>query len=208
MQSRYYDPNTCRFINADSYVSTGQGILGHNMFAYCNNNPVMYVDPTGEVACTMVSLDHEVLGDGSSDWQPFKRYRTTSGTVVIYDGTRVDYETYRNIVEAITYSGFIYVYDARNGENPNMQIFNSYLIENKNEQRVILEVLCKHDSLYPSARPWGRTVDSMLIEWDAHNKLYFISRHERVAHTDFDFKDENTTYPQYWARAIREGLGI
>lgn len=47
LQSRYYDPNTCRFINADGYVSTGQGILGNNMFAYCGNNPVMGYDPTG-----------------------------------------------------------------------------------------------------------------------------------------------------------------
>ncbi len=48
LQSRYYDPNTYRFINADGYVSTGQGILGYNMFAYCGNNPVNCVDPTGE----------------------------------------------------------------------------------------------------------------------------------------------------------------
>ena len=36
-----------RFINADGYVSTGEGILGHNMFAYCGNNPAVYMDPTG-----------------------------------------------------------------------------------------------------------------------------------------------------------------
>ncbi|MBR2971776.1 MAG: hypothetical protein IKC61_02475 [Clostridia bacterium] len=48
LQSRYYDPAICRFINADSYVSTGQGINSYNMFAYCGNNPIMYVDPTGE----------------------------------------------------------------------------------------------------------------------------------------------------------------
>ncbi len=36
-----------RFINADSYASTGQGILGHNMFAYCLSNPISYIDPTG-----------------------------------------------------------------------------------------------------------------------------------------------------------------
>ena len=47
LQSRYYDPTTCRFVNADGYVSTGQGITGNNMFAYCNNNPVMYSDPAG-----------------------------------------------------------------------------------------------------------------------------------------------------------------
>ena len=49
LKSRYYDPETCRFINADGYVSTGQGILGYNMYAYCNNNPVMYSDPSGMV---------------------------------------------------------------------------------------------------------------------------------------------------------------
>ena len=39
LQSRYYDPYLGRFISADTYISTGQGILGHNMFAYCGNNP-------------------------------------------------------------------------------------------------------------------------------------------------------------------------
>ena len=47
LNSRYYDPEVGRFINADGYVSTGQGILGTNMFAYCENNPVSRVDPTG-----------------------------------------------------------------------------------------------------------------------------------------------------------------
>ena len=36
-----------RFINADNYPSTGQGLLGNNMFAYCNNNPVNGCDPCG-----------------------------------------------------------------------------------------------------------------------------------------------------------------
>ena len=36
-----------RFINADAYASTGQGILGNNMFAYCGNSPLVYVDRSG-----------------------------------------------------------------------------------------------------------------------------------------------------------------
>ncbi|MFQ8807822.1 MAG: RHS repeat-associated core domain-containing protein [Oscillospiraceae bacterium] len=42
LQSRYYDPANRRFINADSYASTGQGFVGTNMFAYCNNSPVFF----------------------------------------------------------------------------------------------------------------------------------------------------------------------
>ena len=47
LQSRYYDPAIGRFINADCYASTGQGFVGCNMFAYCNNNPINYNDPDG-----------------------------------------------------------------------------------------------------------------------------------------------------------------
>ncbi len=46
--SRYYLPELGRFLNADIHADTGTGINATNMFAYCNNNPVMMVDPTGE----------------------------------------------------------------------------------------------------------------------------------------------------------------
>ena len=49
LQSRYYDPATRRFINVDVYTSTGQGFVGTNMFAYCNNNPAIFVDNGGTV---------------------------------------------------------------------------------------------------------------------------------------------------------------
>ncbi len=47
LQSRYYNPQVGRFINADGYVSTGQDVTGYNMFAYCSNNPVNRVDQSG-----------------------------------------------------------------------------------------------------------------------------------------------------------------
>ena len=47
LQSRYYDPQVQRFISSDVYVSTGQGIIGHNMFTYCNNCPSVYIDVSG-----------------------------------------------------------------------------------------------------------------------------------------------------------------
>ena len=50
LNTRYYSPELCRFINADGYVQTGQGMLDKNMFAYCLNNPVNLLDQTGEFA--------------------------------------------------------------------------------------------------------------------------------------------------------------
>ena len=50
LKSRYYDPQIGRFINADGYASTGQGFIGHNMFAYCLNNPILCADESGNAA--------------------------------------------------------------------------------------------------------------------------------------------------------------
>ncbi len=56
LQSRYYDPAICRYINADSYLSTGQGFLGYNAFAYCANNPVNYTDGSGNFFDTIFDV--------------------------------------------------------------------------------------------------------------------------------------------------------
>lgn len=47
LKSRYYFPEFHRFICADGLVSTGQGLLSYNMFAYCLNNPINYLDSFG-----------------------------------------------------------------------------------------------------------------------------------------------------------------
>ena len=47
LKSRYYDPATKRFLNADGLVSTGIEDVCKNMFAYCLNNPVNISDPYG-----------------------------------------------------------------------------------------------------------------------------------------------------------------
>jgi RHS repeat-associated protein len=46
-QSRYYNPQWCRWISADAYMDTGDGIMGTNMYAYCQGDPVNFADPSG-----------------------------------------------------------------------------------------------------------------------------------------------------------------
>ena len=48
LQSRYYNPTLGRFLTADAFASTGDGVMGNNMFAYCGNNPANRVDKSGE----------------------------------------------------------------------------------------------------------------------------------------------------------------
>ena len=50
LQTRYYDPQIGRFINADTYSSTDlQDFLAFNMFSYCGNNPVNQNDEDGTI---------------------------------------------------------------------------------------------------------------------------------------------------------------
>ncbi len=63
LQTRYYDPEVCRFISADVYLSTGQGIVGSNMYAYCNNNPANMTDPSGHLPQWIKTIS-KAISDG------------------------------------------------------------------------------------------------------------------------------------------------
>ena len=60
LNSRYYDPETGRFLNADdiSYIDP-ETINGLNLYAYCGNNPVMRIDENGN------AWWHWLLGGGA-----------------------------------------------------------------------------------------------------------------------------------------------
>ena len=49
LQSRYYDPEVGRFLNADGLLGANENMMAYNLFAYCSNNPVNMSDPSGKV---------------------------------------------------------------------------------------------------------------------------------------------------------------
>ena len=75
LQSRYYDPSIHMFINSDDYemLDTLASTVGQlNLYAYCNNNPIMYTDESGTViteafligciiTCTLASTASQLI---------------------------------------------------------------------------------------------------------------------------------------------------
>ena len=89
LKSRYYDPIVGRFINADAFVSTGQGILGNNMFAYCNNNPVNLYDFCGSDPVPLWAIR---INNGSATAEDYEAKGSMGLGSIFIDGTTGGWE--------------------------------------------------------------------------------------------------------------------
>ncbi|MDQ7015499.1 MAG: RHS repeat-associated core domain-containing protein [Gammaproteobacteria bacterium] len=47
MNGRVYDPKLARFLSADPHVQLPDSTQGFNRYAYVQNNPIKYTDPSG-----------------------------------------------------------------------------------------------------------------------------------------------------------------
>ena len=47
LQSRYYNPESGRFMSADAHFDEKADIQAYNLFSYCTNNPIVYADGDG-----------------------------------------------------------------------------------------------------------------------------------------------------------------
>ena len=62
MQSRYYSPDSIRFINSDGLLGVYGDIQSTNMYAYCANNPITYMDPNGYRYVEGTTIDEIIEG--------------------------------------------------------------------------------------------------------------------------------------------------
>ena len=90
-----------RFLNADAFVSSAQGVLGFNMFAYCVNNPMNYSDESGTWPDSYAGLIGEELGKLiyellTGKTHPAEKYEDYTNHII---------QTQSQIVQGVTQSG-------------------------------------------------------------------------------------------------------
>ncbi len=113
-----------RSINADAYASTGHGVLGNNMFAYCYNSPICCTDDSGfkpSSAFSQVCVTDEGLGfsDELLAYFELKDYLNSKGISLYYsiDSALAEWSnTYVPLSEEHEYVAFLYSIDTPFGE--------------------------------------------------------------------------------------------
>ena len=96
--SRYYDPETGRFLNADGLLGANGDILSYNQFAYCSNNPIIYYDHEGyysllstviSSACSAIKTAMPFLKKQARDKNGFTTaYKVNNGTDFEVDNSK------------------------------------------------------------------------------------------------------------------------
>lgn len=200
LQSRYYDPETCRFISADVLLSTGQGVIGHNSFAYCLNNPICRVDEGGNYSRTIATIYHNHCYGGGGIANGCCRYGiySTIGVAIKRNGNGPNLlKTLMFINNLLKKAGYSDVYvivtkDEDTHKINGVEIKNSNKIKSRIERLAVCIILA-------STGKFKQSPLNLSAEWFGHNVVFFFDKSNGSAeHVNFEFEGDGRT----WVRAI------
>lgn len=212
LQSRYYNPEMGRFINADGAYDTNLGILGYNMYAYCMNNPVDMYDPDGacskflgflwKIDCKQASCSDSKNYVKPKAVDPIGSYNKGRGYVYVVTEDQLDImeEKEKNVVVIVDKRSPISPDPAH---DPNMQILDSYRITNTNQQKEIAQLMLNYNTANPVSPAWNRTLDSLVLEWEIHNNVYRTGFFQiNTKDCDFNNGDEGKGYWDFFQERV------
>lgn len=69
LRARYYNPDVMRFITEDSYLGNNTDPLSLNLYTYCHNNPLTFIDPSGNsVENVTRTVARWLIGNPVNNW--------------------------------------------------------------------------------------------------------------------------------------------
>ena len=181
LQSRYYDPEVSRFINADVVIGN-ESILGTNLFAYCFNNPANCFDDTGYwpmyyVQNNNININCYAYALGFSYRREVPRTSKFSPIQVVYD------QVYRHLVYGLGIDAIKLGTDYRSKYWNSRTYFliamrsgrggNAYLGDSGDYHFMV-----RHQDLTWSHKPGGNPsmhlgkVEPGMIPWNSYNWYY------------------------------------
>lgn len=178
-----------RFINADVYASTGQGLVGNNMFAYCNNNPVTYID-----SCGLLPIITYFVNSSSTEKEETDQNGNTTYTVAV---------SY-SVITSDTDTGYISSYESSLSLQFSVKANGLIQVDNEQNSAGMLVVYpigaCIADEILSTvskdynkdALLYGRTVNGLSFEMITHYLAYFAGvKTGRSRYTEMGGIDEN-----------------
>ena len=218
LQSRYYNPEWCRFLNADISLLGNVGNSLHNLYAYAANNPVLYRDPSGMgIFYTPGSLIYtngrEVIVDIDTSTS-LPRYSSPN-----YNERQIQEEIRRINKQAqedarkkynkqtvnVIIAGEAMKDNAINVQLDgagNIRIWDSYKIINRFEMEAVMDVVMEDEKFDPNI--YTRTRNSYVNEWMGHSQLYpaldalgLESWAKSAEHVDLE-SDQSIVWKAFW----------
>ena len=189
LQSRYYNPEWGRFLNADGYLSIGTGLMGYNMFAYCNNDPANRLDMDGE--------------------HPEELFDTI-------DAAAIDFALYINeksIKDGCEYSSYIYsktIYEERTiiytspiifAKNPFIWLINLFTNKSSVRTKTIKVKITKYTYVEPSKGGKDNVILPVLGYLFVPNKVALLHTHGFYL-PEYGKGNDNFSYPDKWIANI------
>ena len=195
LQTRYYNPEWGRFLNADGYINANGDILGYNMFAYCGNNPVKHIDPNGESILFITTIINHII----------------TGVEILIAKNNVE-STY-SIDEAQDAISEITGDEVTFSEG-NVKIKNSYNVHSR-YNRIKASIIIKNTVDEDGNKFTDRSIYSLSSEWAGHNILssvgHFFKLDDLNSHTDDVDLDKNMSTNAWYTKigtAFLEVLGV
>jgi RHS repeat-associated protein len=123
LRARYYDPYVGRFISEDSYWGEDTNPLSLNLYTYCANNPILYVDPTGHAFTEWDDQnvtdeeDREDIFEATKEWDEAHRAGDKEAEQAAHAKAEAARQKYRDKDEYGSEDGFTYSKDSDDSDN-------------------------------------------------------------------------------------------